>query len=202
VVVQGEAAEVTPQVVHEGVASRVIAGVAGAVAMMAVIEAGAMAEGMALVRPLQVIGWTFVGPDGLGTVAVSAAFGAVIHLTVAVVLALIFTGIVGPDRERTSSIGVGVGFALFAVAIMMSLVVPWANPGFRGEMQAIGGTWVIAHAVFGAVLGLRPALGRSRASPRIGVRAAPDPDRSPSLTAPAPPAAPLRAAPARSGSER
>jgi hypothetical protein len=163
VAVPAAAAAVSPHPVHEGLASRVVSGVAGAFAMMAVVEAGALSEGLALARPLQVIGWTFVGPDGMGSVAASAAFGAFVHVTTAVVLALVFTAILAPDRDRTSSAGVGVGFALFALCIMMSVVVPWANPGFKGEMQAIGGTWVIAHAVYGAVLGLRPGLRRSRA---------------------------------------
>lgn len=162
VAVPSVASELVPHPVHEALASRIVSGVAGAVAMIVVIQVGALSAGMALERPLQVIGWTFVGPDGVGAVAASVALGALAHLTAAVVLALVFTAIVAPDRDRTSSVGVGVGFALFALGIMMSVVVPWANPGFRGEMQAIGGTWVIAHAVFGAVLGLRPGLRRAR----------------------------------------
>lgn len=153
------ASRAAPQASDEGIRSSAVSGAAAAAAMIAIVEIGAVAHGMPLARPLQVIGWSLVGPDALGGLA-AAAFGAAICLATSVLWALAFGALVPRDFGSTCSTGVGVGFALFAMMFMMSEVVPRANPGFRSEMQAMGGTWVVAHAVYGAVLGWTSARAR------------------------------------------
>lgn len=144
---------------HEVLASGILMGIAGGVAMLAVAMIGATSQGIAAMHPLQVIGESFVGPETFdGTARI--AFGAVVHLATSVAFGVLLAAIVPRDFPMASAIGVGVGFALFALMFMMLLVVPWANPGFRRAMQDIGGTWVIAHAVYGAALGMSPALRR------------------------------------------
>jgi hypothetical protein len=144
---------------HDVLASGIVSGVAGGVAMVVIAMIGAGSEDIAPMRALELIGETFVGADALSGSA-KLAFGALVHLCVSVAFGIVLAGILPADFPVASAIGVGVGFALFALGLMISLVVPWANPGFRGGMQDIGGTWVIAHAVFGATLGTAPMLRR------------------------------------------
>jgi hypothetical protein len=140
-------------------ASGVLSGISGAFVMLAVTAIGAAWEGIAPEHPLRVIGETFVGPGALDGGA-KVAFGAFVHLVTATAFGLLFVSIVPRDFRTASAIGAGVGFSLFALMFMMSLVVPWANPGFRSGMQVVGGSWVLAHAFFGVPLGLTPAFRR------------------------------------------
>lgn len=144
---------------HEVLASGIITGLAGGVVMLAVAVIGARWEGLAAMHALEVIGESFVGPGALDG-AMKISFGALVHLTTSVAFGVLLASIVPRDFPMASAIGVGVGFALFALMFMMPVVVPWANPGFRRGMQDIGGTWVLAHALFGATLGMSPALRR------------------------------------------
>jgi hypothetical protein len=166
---------------HEVLASGIITGIAGGMVMLAVAMFGARSEELETTHALQVIGESFVGPEALDG-ATKIAFGALVHLTTSVAFGILLASIVPRDFPMASAIGVGVGFALFALMFMMPVVVPWANPGFRRGMQDIGGTWVLAHALFGATLGMSPALRRwfvhaasgasaqttAQASPRAG----------------------------------
>jgi hypothetical protein len=147
---------------HDAVTAAAVSSVAGAIAMLAVAMLGAAFQEISLAHPLRLIGESFVGPEALSG-APKIAFGALVHLATSLAFALLFIAIVPRDYGNASAMGVGVGFALFGLMFMMTVVVPWANPGFRSGMQEIGGTWVIAHAVFGVVLGATPAIRRSLA---------------------------------------
>ncbi len=141
-------------------ASGILCGIVGGVAMVGVAMIAAKWQGVGAVHPLQVIGESFVGPEAFDSIAAKIAFGALIHLVTSLAFCILFAAIVPRDFAMASAIGVGVGSALFTLMFMMSVVVPWANPGFRRGMQDIGGTWVIAHAVFGVALGMTPAFRR------------------------------------------
>jgi len=143
---------------HDVLASGILTGVAGAIAMLLVAAIGARMEDIAATHALQVIGESF----GVGALdpAAKIAFGALVHLATSIALATLLASIVARDFPMASAIGVGVAFALFALMFMMTLVAPWANPGFREGMQQIGGTWVVAHALFGVAIGMSPALRR------------------------------------------
>jgi hypothetical protein len=145
---------------HEVLASGVVVGVAGAVAMMGVATFAAAWNGLGAMYALQVIGESLVGPRALESPAAQVAFGALLHLLTSVALGVVFAAIVPRDFPPASAIGVGVGFGLLALVVMTSLVVPWANPGFGPGIQAIGGSWVIAHAAFGGTIGMAPAFQR------------------------------------------
>jgi hypothetical protein len=144
---------------HEVLGSGSLCGIVGGVAMVGVAMIGATSQGMTAGHPLQVIGESFVGPEALDGAA-KIAFGALVHAVTSVAFGILFAAIVPRDFPMASAIGVGVGLALLTLMFMMSLVVPWASPGFRRGMQDIGGSWVIAHAVFGVALGTNPALRR------------------------------------------
>jgi hypothetical protein len=145
---------------HEVLASGAATGVAGAVAMMAILMLGAMIEGLSIAHPARVIGESLIGPDALEGAA-KIAYGVFVHVGVSVVMGVVFAALVPRDFPRASAIGMGTGFALLVfMFILMPLIVPWANPGLRDGVQGIGGTWIVGLAVFGAVLGTGPSLRR------------------------------------------
>jgi hypothetical protein len=144
---------------HEVLASGILTGIAGGVAMMAVAMIGAASQDLEATRALRVMGESLVGPEALGP-AGKIAFGAAVHLATSIALGTLLASILARDFPMASAIGVGVSFGLGVLMVMMTLVVPLVNPGFREGMQDIGGTWVIAHAVFGAAVGMAPALRR------------------------------------------
>lgn len=147
---------------NEVLATGLVTGLAGGVAMAAVAMAGAAAQDVTPLQPLLVIGESFVGPGAFEGAGARAAFGAVVHLATSAALGVLLAAILPRDFPMASAIGVGVGFVmLLLMAVIMPIVVPWVNPGLRGGMQGIGGTWVVAHAVFGVVLGLGPAFRRA-----------------------------------------
>ncbi|HEU4382951.1 MAG TPA: DUF6789 family protein [Anaeromyxobacteraceae bacterium] len=135
------------------VASGIASGLLGGAAMALFLAAAASAAGVPARQVLEAIGTTFVGAGGLGG-AERALYGAALHALVAVAAGLAYTAVVPRDLPPASAAVVGVGYALFLAGIMTSVVVPLVNPGFREAAQPIGGSWVMAHAVYGAVLGL------------------------------------------------
>lgn len=128
--------------------------------MMVVAMVGALVEGLSLAHPALVVGEALVGPGTLGGAA-RLVYGLLVHLAVSVVLGVLFAALVPRDFPFASAIGIGVGYSLLVfMFILMPLMVPWANPGFRDGMQGIGGTYIVGLAVFGAVLGTGPGLRR------------------------------------------
>jgi hypothetical protein len=160
---------------HDVLASGILTGVAGGVAMMAVATIGAASQDLAATHALRVVGESFVGPEALDP-AGKIAFGAVVHLATSVALGTLLASILARDFPIASAIGVGVSFGLGVLMLMMTLVVPVVNPGFREGMQDIGGTWVIAHAVFGMAVGTAPAVRRWIVHAPSGA-SVPEPDR-------------------------
>jgi hypothetical protein len=156
---------------HEVIAAGILSGVAGGITMMAVLVLAAAAQGIAPLHPLMVVGETFIGPEALDAVAAKVAFGAFVHVLTSAAFGVVFAGIVPRDFRMGCAMGLGAGTALFAMGFMMSTIVPWANPGFRAASQVIGGSWVLAHAVFGVTLGIAPPLRRwiSRAASHTAV---------------------------------
>lgn len=136
------------------------AGVAGGLGMMVVLALAATMEGLAPVQPLSSIGESFLGVE-LGGTGPKVALGAILQLVTAVAFGIVFAAILPRDLPVACAMGLGAGLALFAMGLMMSVVIPWVNPGFRAAAQAIGGSWVIAHGVFGAMAGLAVPLRRS-----------------------------------------
>jgi hypothetical protein len=145
---------------HEVLAAGGLSGVLGGIAMMAVAMVGAAAQDLSPEYPLAIIGDTFAGSEGLDGPAARAAIGAAIHLAISAGVGVVFAAIVAPGFPTGCAMGLGAGLTLFFLGFMMSAVVPWASPDFREASHVIGGTWVIAHAVFGVTLGAAPALRR------------------------------------------
>lgn len=145
---------------HEVLVSGSATGLAAGVTMMAVAMLGAAVEGLTLAHPARVLGESFVDPGALDGAA-KLAYGLLLHVVVSVVMGISFAALVPRDFPLASAIGIGVGYTVLVfMFILMPLIVPWANPGFRDGMQGIGGTWIIGLSVFGTVLGTAPGLRR------------------------------------------
>lgn len=144
---------------HEVLAAGVLSGVAAGAVMMAVAVVAAVARGVPALHPLQIVGESFVGPGALEGVA-KVAFAAAVHVLTSAALGLVFAAIIPREFRMAAAMGTGLGFALFSMGVMMSVVAPWANPGLRGQLQIMGGSMVIAHAAFGVTLGIAPSLRR------------------------------------------
>jgi hypothetical protein len=147
-------------------AAGIVSGLLGGAVTAIFLVVAASAAGMPALYPLKVIGATFVGPEALGGGSGPVLYGAALHALTSIALGLVFASLVPRELPPLCGVVVGMGYALFVAGIMTSLVVPAVNPAFRGEMQPIGGSWVIAHALFGLALGLSHAL--SGRAPRGG----------------------------------
>ena len=126
----------------------------------------AAATGMDALHAMRAIGATFVGPEALLGGAGSLAYGALLHAATSIAFGLLFVAILPIDLPPLGAAALGTGYAMFVLGIMASAVVPSVNPVFRAQMQPIGGSWVIAHALYGCALGLWAArLARRRPMP-------------------------------------
>lgn len=144
---------------HEVLAAGILSGIAAGIAMMVVIMIAAATQDVPPLHPLRAIGESFVGPQALDGVA-KVAFGAFVHVMTSAALGIVFSAIAPREFGTTCAMGLGMGFALFAMGVMMSTIVPRVNPGLRGELQVMGGSCVLAQAVFGVMLGIAPWLRR------------------------------------------
>lgn len=135
-------------------------GLLGGAAMGLFLMLVAGAGGVSWGHPLRVIGTAFAGAASLDGGAGAVALGAFLHALTSAVLGLAYAAIVPRGLPRVSGAVVGLGYALFAMAIMTSLVVPAVGPAFATAAQPAGGTWVVGHALFGVVLGLYWGPGR------------------------------------------
>lgn len=145
---------------NDALAGGASAGLLGGAAMLAIVMAAAPGAGLTPAWPLQLTAGTVMGADALERGASAAILGLVLWAVVAAALGVVFAAITPRDYSLASASIVGVGYALFVMPIMVTLVLPWVNPTMRAEMPAVGGTWVIAYAVFGSLLGLVPRFRR------------------------------------------
>jgi hypothetical protein len=140
-------------------------GLAGGVLMAAWLVVSAAAAGVSPLGPLRRIGLTFLGPEAVEGDPAVLAFGIFLHLVVSALLGIVFTWILPAGFPWGSAAVVGLGFAWVVMAFATSLVLPAVNPALRAQMPALGGSWVLAHAVYGLAIGAGPRL---RAALRAG----------------------------------
>lgn len=150
------------------------AGLLAAVAMILFMAAVGAWDGGDALGPLRAVGSTFRGQEALAGGAGTIAWGVLLHLVVGAVLGTAFAAIVPSDMPLHSSVVLGAGCALVVMSFAIPVVVPRLSPVLAGQMPVHGGAWVIAHALFGAVAGIGPALrGRVGAGRRARRRDAP-----------------------------
>jgi hypothetical protein len=139
--------------VSDTVAGGVGAGLIAGAAMIAVAMVSAARADLAPARPLELVGATFVGREGLEAGAPALLYGALLWVVVSVALGLLFAAMIPRDFPPVSAAILGLGYSLLVLAIMSSVVLPWVNPTMRAAMPEMGGAWVIAYVVFGLALG-------------------------------------------------
>lgn len=122
--------------------------VAGGAMAASLVAAALIADAPALLA-FQAIGAVLPGISA-GTAAATLG-GVLVHAAASAALGVVFAALVPRDFPRTCTAGVGVGYALFVLGFAIGVFLPGS---FVGELHAIGGSWVIAHAVYGAALGL------------------------------------------------
>lgn len=161
--VRAEKLTVVPPVAAPRVGGEVVAGgvsglVAGGAMAVTLVAAALLAEVPALAA-FRVIGGFAPGlPDGSPGQALA---GLVLHAAVSAALGVLFAWVLPRDFPPTCAAGVGVGYALFAMGFAISAVLP---PSFSGDLHDLGGSWVVAQAVYGAVLGRVLASARRSSS--------------------------------------
>jgi hypothetical protein len=157
------------------VAGGAAAGLLGAAGLLVVIVVSGLVSGFGLGFALEPL-WASFG-DGPGAVLA----GLVQLAIVAAVLGVLFAWILPRHFPTTGAIVVGVGYGLVVMSLAASLLMP---AQMHDGMVLMGGSWVIAHAVLGALLGLAPAL-RRRFSRRAALPAAEAPGAGVRREAPA-----------------
>jgi hypothetical protein len=150
-------------------AAGVAAGLLAAVAMMAFMAAVAAVDGSPL-DPLRAVGTSFRGSDPSTAGPLPVLWGIVLHLAAGAAFGVAFMAVA--PRATTAAAGtvLGAGYAIVVMALVLPFIVPAVAPGLHARMSAHGGAWVIAHALFGAVAGLGPAI-RRRMAERPGRKA-------------------------------
>lgn len=146
-----------------------LAGLLAGAVMAAVMVLAAAVNGRPPLRPLAAMGQTFVGPEGLAGAA-QVLYGVALHLAVSALLGVPLAPLLSRDSTVGRSTFIGMGYSLAVMAVMTSLVLPAVNPGLRAAMPALGGSWVIAHALHGAVLGFSAVWLRRRFASRAAGR--------------------------------
>lgn len=140
------------------------AGLAGGALMAAALPIGAVLGGQEPLEQLRAMGHTFLGADPGAPAPALVAWGLFVQLVASALLGVLFTALLPAGFPYGSAAIVGVGYAWVAMAIAISLVVPAVNEPLAARMPALGGTWVIAHALYGIGVGAGPAL-RARLRP-------------------------------------
>lgn len=131
-----------------------MAGAIGAVAKVGYMAVAALVYGKPALQPLRPLGATFRGEDVVLAGAGSLLYGLVLLVLVSAALGALFAVLLPADFETGGAALLGVGYALFVMSVITSGVLPEVNPLLRYRMPNLGGAWVIAASLWGAVLGI------------------------------------------------
>jgi hypothetical protein len=137
--------------------------------MAAYLVLAAAVQGMEPWTALEPMGATFrrpVEPGGVGAML----YGLSLHLAVSALVGLLYATMLPRDFPPWSAAFLCVGFSAAVLGFMTSCIVPSANPVLEDSFHGLGGSWVIAHALFGLTAGytcqrLRQPSGGSRRTP-------------------------------------
>ena len=127
-----------------------LAGALGGAVMLVALIIDAVLHGSSPWARLQLLGAPFPGSG------VDVPAGVVVHLLVSAALGVPFAAFVPRDFPTGAAMVMGIGYAFAVLALMTSCVYPAANPVLDEHLPSMGGAWVIARALFGAVTGLAP----------------------------------------------
>jgi hypothetical protein len=141
-------------------------GVGGGLLMAAWLIASAALNDRPPLAQLRAIGATFVPQVPAEVGPGLFVYGLLLHLAVSALLGILFVAMLPRGFPPVSASVAGVGYAWVVMAITTSVILPLVNAEMRAQMRTLGGAWVIAHGLYGLVLGfgpwLRTRLGRER----------------------------------------
>ncbi len=179
---------------RSAVVAGALAGVLAGVVMAAYLVLAAVLQELEPFTALTPMGATFRDADALAGGAGTLLLGVSLHLGVSALVGVILALILPRDFTPGSSGFLAIGFALVVMGFMTSTVVPAVNPVLEESFHDLGGSWVLAHMLFGLTLGY--AVQRLRqGAPGVEARVS-APGR------PAPPAAAARGSGATAGRGR
>lgn len=146
--------------VNDLVLSGIVVGLLAGTAMLACAALGAAMAELPASRPLALTAAMFTDSEASEAGPGALVAGGLLWAAVSVGLALLYAPLVPRDFPFVSAAMVGAAYALFAMAVLTSVVLPRVNPVMRAGVADFGGAWVLACAVFGVALGLVPAIRR------------------------------------------
>lgn len=149
------------------------AGLLGGAGMAAWMIASAVLGEFEPLDPLRPLGDTFAGPDGRGGGAGPLVYGLALHMLVSGALGVLFMAVLPRDFPPGSAAVMCVGFTFLVMSVMSSLLLPAVNPSLRAEMRELGGSWVLAHAAYGACVGFFGQRLRQRGRAHVPARVRP-----------------------------
>lgn len=138
----------------------IAAGVLGAALKVGYLVFAAIVHGKPPLLALRPLGATFRGEDVVLAGPGSFLYGFVVLALACAVFGALFAALLPPDFELGGAAVLGMGYGLFLMSVLTSAVLPDVNPVLRSRMPALGGSWVVAAALWGAALGIVPRLRR------------------------------------------
>ena len=131
-------------------------GALGGAAMLGWLMLDAALRDTSPLTPLRLFGGTFLGPQALTAGAGAVLLGLLLHLVVSAALGVPFAALVPRDFSIVGASVLGIGYAFVVIVVMTAYIIPAANPLLDGHLRSFGGAWVIARALYGAILGFTP----------------------------------------------
>lgn len=126
-----------------------VAGLVAGGAMAAFLVLAALVAGEPPLTAFRAIGGVVPGVGSASPAAVVA--GVLAHAVVSAAIGIAFAAVLPRDFSPACAAGVGVGAALLAMGFSAWVLLPGS---FIRDIHELGGIWVIAHGVYGAILGL------------------------------------------------
>lgn len=138
----------------------VIAGLLGGCFVALWAMASAAYTGYGAHFAFNLVGATFEGPEALigGTGVVFWGLG--VHLTVSVILGILYAFMVRPEVQNMTSLFGGIVYGMAILAMMTYVVLPWANPVLHQRVWMMPASWFFTHALFGLGVASVPMLER------------------------------------------
>jgi hypothetical protein len=129
-----------------------------AMAMWAMLTA--IWHGLDITAPFQMIGATFMGPSATHATFAMTTYGMLVHGVMSAGLGVLFVALLPPTCSCRYACAAGLGFGLAVLLAMTYVVTPAVNPVMRHAVAAIPKSWIIQHAIFGAMLAVVPVYWR------------------------------------------
>ena len=117
-------------------------------------------HGVDMLAPFESIGATFMGPNATHATLAMTAYGMLVHGVMSAALGVVFVALLPPTCSCGFSCAAGLGFGFAVLLAMTYVVTPAVNPVMRHAVGAIPKSWIIQHAIFGAMMAAVPVYWR------------------------------------------